>query len=97
MVRLTLKVFGQDESEMQVYDSTTVTQLMQHLADKSGKGLDEIKARAITLTNIRRIDNKTHNKKSGLENTLKDLEITDNTAILVELKGSGEENLEVEA
>ena len=93
MVRVTIKIFGQDESEMSVYDNTTITQFMQHLAEKSGKDLGDIKARAINVSNIRRIDNKIMNKKTNVENTLKDLDISDNTAILVEMRG-GEEKVE---
>lgn len=57
-------------------------------------GDQEVKARAIDGSQIRRIDNKLWNKQTKCANTLRDLKLFDNTAILVELKDSAEAEIE---
>ena len=63
---------------------------MSHISLFADQSVDSIKARAIDQGQIRRIDNKITNKETKLENTLSDLKIKDNTAIMIEVKDPGE-------
>ena len=40
-------MFGNDEFELKVFDSLTITQFMKHISTFAGEDNDKIKARAI--------------------------------------------------
>jgi len=82
-----------------MYDNLKIGEFMDHIASFSGNDVADLKARAIEESQIRRIDNKHWNKQTKESNTLRDLKIRDNTAILVENKDQEEiqkQNKEVE-
>jgi len=86
LIRVLVRMFGNDEFDLQLYDNVKIGEFMEHLATFSGTDASNLKARAIEESQIRRIDNKHWNKQTKEVNSLRDLKIRDNTAILVEIK-----------
>jgi hypothetical protein len=90
LIRLLIKPLGDSEFEMKIYNGTKINDFLKHLAEFIGQDVKKMKVRAVDQAQIRRIDNKTWNKHTKSENTLKDLDINDNSSILVESRAPGE-------
>lgn len=88
-MKLRLRV---DENEIDyiTYDSLTIESLMEHVSALKGLEGSKIKAIALEEGKRRRIDSKKRGKKDHHLNTLADLKIVDNTAIVIELRTEDE-------
>ena len=85
-----MRFFG-EESVIQVFNNINLVALMEKFQTITGVPANKQSIKVVDENLIRRIDRQIYNKDTpSVLNTLKDLKITDNAAILLEVKNDDE-------
>lgn len=89
-ITLRLRVFG-DETVLQEYNNLLLEDLIQKISDITSFPVKQILLKVIEENLIRRIDRQIYNQNDpNKKNTLKDIKLTDNAALMVDMKSEEE-------
>ena len=89
-ISVKVRHFG-NENVVKVYNNSPLDDLIQRISLMTELEAKQLMIKIVEDTMIRRIDRKVYNQDNpNIKNTLKDLKIIDNSALLVELKDPAE-------